>query len=118
MAAISCFSAPLTSRCRASSVFFSNSGDTITAVNAWPQPPDMSWMETWVVCRDSRSLLVRDSGVIIVSSAVEVDMVLVVGMGMAVAGDEVRGVVLMDLCWWKSVVLVLDIDADPDVIVG
>lgn len=42
MAAISVFRAELTSRCRARLFFFSKSGDTIIAWNAWPQPPMVS----------------------------------------------------------------------------
>ncbi len=40
IAAISSFNAELTRRCRARLFFFSKSGDTIMALNAWPQPPD------------------------------------------------------------------------------
>ena len=42
---ISSFSKPFTSLDLASSVFFSNSGLTITALKACPQPPDMSSTE-------------------------------------------------------------------------
>lgn len=130
MAAISCFRAALTRRCRASSVFFSNSGDTITAVNACPHPPDMSWMDTCVVCSDPCSFAVSDSGVMIESSAAVAGVgcasdgvdIVVVGIGMA-EGERARRLVLKFFCWWWVIrarlgTVDIDVDVDEDANVG
>lgn len=53
IAAISSFNAELTRRCRARLFFFSNSGDTIIALNAWPQPPEDVASIRQGLCRES-----------------------------------------------------------------
>lgn len=49
IAAISSFRAPLTSRCLCKALLPLNSSETMIAVKAWPHPPDISWIWTWVV---------------------------------------------------------------------
>lgn len=85
MALISSLRALLTKRCLASRDFLSNSGETMMALKAWPQPPDMSWMEMWVVeGRVLRSLDSSDSGVIWLEEANSAAVVSVwAAMGVA-----------------------------------
>ncbi len=70
MAAISDFNALFTSLCRARSVFFSNSGDTMIALNACPHPPDMSSIETYVAPMVDLSFSLSESGVMPEDAAV------------------------------------------------
>jgi len=82
MAAISSLSALFTSLCRASKFFFSNSGETMMALNAWPHPPDMSSISTWVALIFCRSVAESDSGVMLDDAATTVaDVSLCAAMG-------------------------------------
>lgn len=71
MAAISAFNTPLTNRWRASMFLLSNCGDTMTAWNAWPQPPDRSSTSTYCACSCAASLLFNESAVTVAPGSVD-----------------------------------------------
>ena len=61
------------------------------ALKAWPQPPDMSSMRTWIVLSLEERVAVRDSGVICASAAA---WVAAVSVGAAIGVDFRKGEVV------------------------
>jgi len=118
MAAISSFNALFTSRCLASSVFFSNSSDTMIALKAWPQPPLMSSTCTCDALSFSFRVAVREAAVTpesVVEEAAAVSVSAAMGVGVLYWGSEVlkgRDGVMRRGCGCGKETLSAEVDVD------